>query len=566
MRKRMKAIKIISLAALTLVLTQCAAVQETDAPRRAKASFEVYASPVDTRTVNDGLHTLWSDGDSFSLFHAPAGTPSFSTDGAFIIDKPETGHARGTVSGLADGTYDWYMVYPHIDGAERPTDVPVLVGAPADGAQVQMGKDNSSHLAGEGFPLGGRGRNVTTPETPVLTVAPLVSVVAVNVTNPGEGLARISTIRFKAPEAIMGEFRVDVTGDTPIFRAADATDEAVLSVAGTTLLRAGESAIFYLGIKPFTAPSGSTLTLTVNDQVRTVTLTKEVTFSAGRIKTLNITLDESEPSALFYFKRTETVVSGHKYILVAEDTKQGGLRMACPLPVGTDYGRLPAETVVETEEDVIALEVPDNAFLFTEAEKGYTIRQQDGRYLYNANKDDIYVGTEPASSYYWTVTFDANGQAVIANSSRRIQYNPTSSVQKFQSRQSSSSVGQNPSLYELVNDEDLTDEFVQKTVPGVYDYNGFNWTYADGISQTSVRTLSGKTAFRIFYPDEFMVIQLTGIPAEPALNDRFSVRFVRYIKQAATHADDFTVTVVKLEDGKAWLMADGGTGFIVQIQ
>jgi hypothetical protein len=127
-------------------------------------------------------------------------------------------------------------------------------------------------------------------------------------------------------------------------------------------------------------------------------------------------------------------------------------------------------------------------------------------------------------------------------------------------------VGQNPSLYELVNDEDLTDEFVQKTVPGVYDYNGFNWTYADGISQTSVRTLSGKTAFRIFYPDEFMVIQLTGIPAEPALNDRFSVRFVRYIKQAATHADDFTVTVVKLEDGKAWLMADGGTGFIVQIQ
>ena len=560
----MKAIKIISLAALTLVLTQCAAVQETDAPRRAKASFEVYASPVDTRTVNDGLHTLWSDGDSFSLFHAPAGTPSFSTDGAFIIDKPETGHARGTVSGLADGTYDWYMVYPHIDGAERPTDVSVLVGAPADGAQVQMGKDNSSHLAGEGFPLGGRGRNVTTPETPVLTVAPLVSVVAVNVTNPGEGLARISSVRFKAPEAIMGEFRVDVTGDTPLFRAADATDEAVLSVAGTTLLRAGESAIFYLGIKPFTAPSGSTLTLTVNDQVRTVTLTKEVTFSAGRIKTLNITLDESEPSALFYFKRTETVVSGHKYILVAEDTKQGGLRMACPLPEDLKSGRLPVETVTETEEGVIALEVPDNAFVITQGERGYTIRQQDGRYLYNGGKDDVFAGTEPAASYFWSITFGDDGLANILNSGRHVQYNP--SVQKFQARQTSSTVGQNPWLYELMNDGDLTDEFVQKTVPGVYGYNGFDWLYADGISQTSVRTLAGTTAFRIFYPEEFMVLQLTGIPAEPALNDRFPVRFVRYIKQAATHADDFTVTVVKVEDGKAWLMADGGTGFLVQIQ
>lgn len=566
MRKIIKALNTLALAALALVFTQCAAVQETDAPLRGKASFEVYASPSDTRTTNDGIHTLWNNGDRFSLFHAPAGTPTFRSDGAFTIDKPETGHAMGTVSDLADGTYDWYMVYPYAEGADRPTSIPILVGASADGEQVQAGKDNRSHLAGEGFPLGGRARNVKTPDTPVLTVAPLVSVIAVNVTNPGEGLARISSVRFKAPEAIVGEFRVDVTGDDPVFREDDASDEAVLSVTGTTLLRAGESAIFYLGIKPFTAYSGSTLTLTVNDQVRTVTLNRDVTFSAGMIKTLNITLDESEPSALFYFKKTATIESGHKYILVAEDTKAGGLRMACPLPEGTNSGRLPVETVTETEEGVIALDVPDNAFVITEAEKGYTIRQQDGRYVYNANKDDVYVGTEPGAGYFWTVSFNEDGLANIVNSARHLQYNPTSSVQKFQVRQTSSSVGQNPWLYELMNDGDVTDEFVQKTVPGVYGYNGFDWLYADGISQTSVRTLAGTTTFRIFYPEEFMVLQLTGIPAEPALNDRFSVRFVRYIKQAATHADDFIVSVVKVEDGKAWLMADGGTGFLVQIQ
>ncbi|MBR2227050.1 MAG: hypothetical protein IJ893_04190 [Bacteroidales bacterium] len=564
MRRIILALNTFALAVMTLAFTRCAAVQETDVPLRAKASFEVYASPSDTRTANDGIHTLWNNGDRFSLFHAPAGTPTFYADGPFTIDKPEVGHAMGTVSDLADGTYDWYMVYPYAEGADRPTNIPVLVGAPADGEQVQAGKDNRSHLAGEGFPLGGRGRNVTTPDTPVLTVAPLVSVVAVNVTNPGEGLARISSIRFKAPEAIVGGFRVDVTGDAPVFRADDASDEAVLSVTGTTLLRAGESGIFYLGIKPFTAHSGSTLTLTVNDQVRTVTLTRDVTFSAGMIKTLNITLDESEPSPLSYFKRTETVVSGHKYILVAEDTREGGLRMACPLPEDLKSGRLPVETVTETEEGVIALEVPDNAFVITQGERGYTIRQQDGRYLYNGGKDDVFAGTEPAASYFWSITFGDDGLANILNSGRHVQYNP--SVQKFQARQTSSTVGQNPWLYELMNDGDLTDEFVQKTIPGVYGYNGFDWLYADGISQTSVRTLAGTTAFRIFYPEEFMVLQLTGIPAEPALNDRFPVRFVRYIKQAATHADDFTVTVVKVEDGKAWLMADGGTGFLVQIQ
>ena len=238
--------------------------------------------------------------------------------------------------------------------------------------------------------------------------------------------------------------------------------------------------------------------------------------------------------------------------------------MACPLPEDLKSGRLPVETVTETEEGVIALEVPDNAFVITQGERGYTIRQQDGRYLYNGGKDDVFAGTEPAASYFWSITFGDDGLANILNSGRHVQYNP--SVQKFQARQTSSTVGQNPWLYELMNDGDLTDEFVQKTIPGVYGYNGFDWLYADGISQTSVRTLAGTTAFRIFYPEEFMVLQLTGIPAEPALNDRFPVRFVRYIKQAATHADDFTVTVVKVEDGKAWLMADGGTGFLVQIQ
>ncbi len=562
----MKKLYHIALATLTLVLTQCSAVQETEAPRRAKATFEVYAAPADTRTVNDGIHTLWSNGDMFSLFHAPAGTRTYRPDGAFTIDKPESGHARGVVSDLADGTYDWYMVYPYAEEAERPTDIPVLVGAPVGGEQVQVGNDSRAHLAGEGFPLGGRGRNVKTPDTPVLTVAPLVSVVAVNVTNPGEGMVKVSSISFKAPESIVGDFRVDVTKDTPTFRADNASDEAVLSVTGGSYLRAGESGVFYLGIKPFTAHSGATLTLTVNGQVRTVTLTKDVTFSAGKIKTLNVTLDESAPSPLFYFKRTNTVVSGHKYILVAEDTKQNCLRMACPLPVGTDSGRMPAETVEETEDGVIALEVPDNAFVLSQAEKGYTIRQQDGRYIYNANKDFVYAGTEPSAGYFWTVTFDEDGLVSIVNTGRTLKYNPTSSVQMFESRQSSSTVGQLPYLYELLNDGEMTDEFVQKTVLGVYGYDGFDWLYTDGISQTSVRTLDGTTAFRIFYPDEFMVLQLTGIPTELALNDRFSVRFVRYIKQAATHADSLIVTVVKVEDGKAWLMADGGTGFLVQIQ
>ena len=557
----------LAVSLLALTLTQCASVHEVEAPRLAQSSFEVYATPAETRTVNDGMDTRWVSGDRFTLFHAPAGTPSFCVDGAFTIDTPATGHARGTVTGLGEGLYDWYMAYPYTSAAERPTSVPVTVGAPAGEPQVQRGKDSREHLAGEGFPLGGKALGVSSTEIPVLTATPLVSVIAVNVTNPGEGLVKVTSVLFKATEPVVGSFRVDVTGDAPVFQAENASDEALLSVEGSAYIRAGESALFYLGVKPFTAPAGSTLTLTVNGQVRTVTLPRDYTFSAGKIKTLNMTLDESEPSAQYYFKRVDAVTSGRKYILVAEDTKQGGLRVACPLPEGTASGNLPAEPVTEQEDGTIVQDIPDNIFVFTQTDQGFTIRQQDGRYLYNGNSDRVYAGTEQTKNYYWNIAFNSeDGLATIQNSSRRLQYNPTTSVQQFQTRQTTSSVGRNAWLYELLNDGELSEEFAQKTVPGVYGYSGFDWLYADGVSQTSVRTLSGTTAFRIFYPDEFTVLQVTGIPAAPALNGRFTIRFVRYVKQAATHADNFTVTVVKVEDGKAWLLADDGTGFLVQIQ
>jgi len=566
LKRKTTATALIGLAIALPVLTQCASVQEAESPHRASASFEIYAAPSDTRTVNDGMSTLWVIGDKFNIFHAPAGMPSFVSDGQFTVDDAATGHAVGSVGTLGEGSYDWYMVYPYADRAEKPVNVPVVIGAQAGGKQVQQGKDSRAHLAGDTFPVGGKVLRVPAGDTPVLSAAPLVSVISVHVTNPGQGVVTVSDVRFKAPEEIVGSFTVDVTGDTPAFQAVDASDEAVLSVTGGVLLRAGETATFFLGIKPFQAAAGSSLVLTVNDQVRTVTLSKSVTFAAGKIKSLNITLDESEPSPSYYFKRVDSVISGHKYLFVAEDTKQGGLRVACPLPEGTDKGRMPAETVSETDDHIILQETLDNAFVLTSSESGYTIRQQDGRYLYNTNGEDAGAGTEPDSRYYWTVSFDTDGVSTIVSRARRIQYNPTTSVQKFEVRQSNSSVGRNPWLYELLNDEEATDEFIQKTVPGVYDYNGLTWLYVDGTSQTSVRTLAGESVFRLFYPADYVVIQISGIPAEPVLNDRFEIRMVRYLKQAATHADDFTVTVAKVEGGMAWLLADGGTGFIVNIR
>ena len=570
MRKSLKHLQRYIRVAGLLALAGCASVQEVEVTAPAGASFEVYASPVDTRTVNEGLSTLWVEGDRFSLFHAKAGSTAYVADGAFTVDDIETGHATGSIASPATGSTDWYMVYPYASSAASPASVPVTIGAAAGTAQVQACADDMGHLAGETFPLGGKAAAVAADATPTLSVAPILSVIAVNVTNPGEGSFTVNSIRFRAPEAIVGTFKADVTGESPAFTAVSASDEAVLTVTEGAVLQKDDNAVFYLGIKPFIASAGATLTLTVNDEVHTLTLTRPATFTAGKIKTLNVTLEPSDPDpqGTYYFKRVSTFSPGKKYIMVAAETDEDEnvtLRMAQAMPEGTSSGRLYAEDVEEAD-GVITLPSQENAFSFYESENGTLIRQEDGRYIYNNNSNaNVYAGTTLGAGYYWTVTFDNQGQASIVNRQRQLKYNNAESVRAFQTRKTSES-GLLIRLYELQNSDDAVEEFIRNTVPGVYSYEGTDWLYEDGSMQLSVRTGNGSMAFRIYEPSTYTVLQVTGLPETIAENDRIDIRLARYVKQAATHFTNLSVQVVHIADGKAWLMAGNGTGLIVCIQ
>ena len=569
MRKKMKTSKILGLAALSLALTACA-VQEVEMTTPGGVPFEVIASQADTRTVNSGLSTQWVSGDKFNLFHAKAGSASFVADGAFTVDDEETGHAKGSLSVSVTAASDWYMVYPYASGSTSPKSVSVKVGASAGSAQVQAEADDMGHLAGTAFPLAGKATSVAADATPTLHVAPIVSVIAVNLINPGEGTVNVSNIRFKAPEDVVGTFTVDVTGDSPVFTAVSASDEALLSIPGGTPVPKGENCVFYLGIKPFTAPAGSTLTLTVNEEVHVLTLTRPVSFAPGKIKTLNLTLDPSDPdpSGTYYYKRVSTFSPGKKYLFVAAETDENEdiqLRMAQAIPAGTVSGRMYCEDVEETD-GIITLTSQENAFTFYESENGTLIRQADGRYLYNNNSNaNVYTGTEISVGYYWTITFDNQGQATIVNRQRQLKYNTTADVRAFQTRKTSES-GLPVRLYELQNSDDAVEEFIKNTTPGVYAFEGTDWLYMDGSTQLSVRTGGGQTAFRIYEPITFTVLQVTGIPETISVNDVLDIRLAQYVKQAVNHVSNLSAKVVHIEDGKAWLMAGNGTGLIVCLQ
>lgn len=77
------------LMCLALTLTNCQKAQIEEVNPSPEANFELFASPAVatdaaiTRTTNDGLATKWATGDQINIFHAPAGSTTYTNDKAF---------------------------------------------------------------------------------------------------------------------------------------------------------------------------------------------------------------------------------------------------------------------------------------------------------------------------------------------------------------------------------------------------------------------------------------------------------------------------------------------------
>lgn len=563
-----KQIHILSLALAALSLVQCG-FREQEAPKATAAgSFEIFAAPGETKTVGDGLSTRWEQDDPVFAFHAKAGTTTYVSDGIFVVDDPATGHALGTVEELESGLYDWYLFYPGTDQA------PAAPGGKATIAslQTQNGNDSPAHLAGPGFPLGGKAERVAFDAVPSVTLHPLAAALKVHVTNLQERTCRIKEVSFTAPEAIAGSFSVSWDG---VFSAGDAqaAQTVCTSVSEGALLAQDGTADVYMGIKPFQAASGATLTLKVTmvdesgteaTQEKSVTLPAATSFTSGLVKTLNFGFTEAFPAAKEYrFRQVERVSSGHHYLMVATYNEVNYAGMFFDASVSS--GRMNVRTVTPSE-GIITLTDTDGAFKFVESESGWAITQMDGRYLYNNNVDNIGVGDSPvAAGMYWTISFDANGGAAIVNRTRQFKFNTTSSVMKFQTRQTSSS-GLLPTLWELLDDELIIDEFASREKFGFYSLEGKNYLYTEGTDQLSVRARSTGVAFRLLQPATYTAYQVTGIPANPAVGDQFNVEIKQFVKLVAGISLNLQVKVVRVDGDRVWLLADDGTGVLAKIR
>lgn len=286
--------------AAAFTLTNCA--KEIDAPVQEPESngypFEIIASTVDTKTVNDGMSTKWESEDQINLFHAVCDDDDYKNNGAFTVKDVESGNFAGNLCEELDPQeeYDWYAFYPYKSQIDSPkNEVGWAYIGNKSGITQKGGYGNTAHLASSNCPLYGVAKAVPAADMPSIEMQHLSSVVAINVTNMTDEPLTVTTATFTANEPIVGSFFIDFSS-TPTYTASEeqyVSNAATVNVKDGAALGNGESGVLYLVVKPFTAAKDSKLYLSVNGYEKELTMPKDITFSAGKIKTLNFKYDKA---------------------------------------------------------------------------------------------------------------------------------------------------------------------------------------------------------------------------------------------------------------------------------
>ena len=305
--------KIISwgmMLAAAFTLTNCA--KEIDAPVQEPESvgypFEIVASTVDTKTVNDGMSTKWVADDQINLIHKESENPdaSYVSEAAFSIASEDLvdGLFTGTLAKpLVSGNHDWYVLYPYSTFTKSPEKsgyLPIGCEPAKSQVQIQEGNGSMAHIAGPNYPLWGNVMGVAHDEKPDVKMSHVSSLIKVVVTNVTDTPLTVENIDFTAPVDIVGTYYINFAGEKVECTNSGenyVSKTATLKVNNGAAIEAGKPAEFYLAVRPFTAEAGTSLSLAVNGySKKPKALTNDVTFHAGKIKTLNFAYDYVAPA------------------------------------------------------------------------------------------------------------------------------------------------------------------------------------------------------------------------------------------------------------------------------
>ena len=274
-----------------------------------------------TTTEENGKFTVnWANGDQLAVYTVPAGTdPTTMTlaewqasepvrfkateiaaqDGSmkFVLDetkpegvKPEAFNSRleAFKKRYVAGNLDWYAVYPGImETASHPGKGMVTFGV---SNKSQSGNNNMEHLAKQDVLFG----KVLNTKEPVITMQHIGTLMEFAVTNASDTEFTVKSISITAPDVIVGEFRLNLTKETPLDKTDGFNQSGIytLTVNDAEPIQRDKTARFYQILTPFTVASGKSVSITVNTDKgfwsKTMTANSPINFIAGTKNTANL--------------------------------------------------------------------------------------------------------------------------------------------------------------------------------------------------------------------------------------------------------------------------------------
>lgn len=367
--------------------------------------FEITAASVDTKTSINGLKTSWVANDAINLFHAKAGSTTYTSDGEFTIanEDLEAKKFKGTLaSALTPGSYDWYAFYPYNQKISSPgsqKDGYIYIGHSV--AIYQNGNDSKAHLCGSPCPLYGVSKSIDASSPVSLEMKHLTSVVEINVTNSNDNPLTVSNITLSTDEDIVGSYYIDITGENVVYTPSSVKTVANLNVNNGIALAKGKTASFYIPIKPHVAENGSSINISVNGYKKSINLTKDVTFTAGKIKKISFDYDYVPTLDTFTAINDISKLSDGASLLIVG--KNGEKYYQLPVNPTVNNGKISGVEVTVTNNTIKA----DALNSWTATKSGnYWQLSSGGKNIYHSkggsSGTDLAYGT--STSYPWDIT------------------------------------------------------------------------------------------------------------------------------------------------------------------
>lgn len=302
----MKKLYFAAAAIATLSMVSCSKENEAKTAQM-ESDFAINASAPDTKTsVDDGWNVAWQDGDKLDVYI------NSSTLNRTFVFGGDGNVFNGTFTPDENVDYIWNVVYPQNKYADKEVDsdgyttayynIPSLTN-------TQSKANDNSHLGGQ--PLCGY-TETTGGESPSVAMQHLTTVICVRV-NASDALD-IKSIKLSnsASKDMSGTFYINCSDGS--IKSSSTTDKqytfpyTTLSVEDGAVT-AGTIAEFYVPSAPFALYANDVITITITntdgkEAVITKTMTSDISFAPGKIKTTTVGVSASDFGAVNVEKLT----------------------------------------------------------------------------------------------------------------------------------------------------------------------------------------------------------------------------------------------------------------------